>query len=460
MAWLGNYRVLWHTPGAPRLITGHLTSRLPTGLASVALLYTASASHLAAPGLTIAVYAVGVAATTLVTSRLTDRRGLRRVLIVAAAMTFAGALALVWRPDTAVLLGGALLLGTAFTPVGNGLRLSLLAQELSEPSRVAGNAYETMVMEFGALAGPTVAGVLIAAGAINAGFWAIGIGALAGVALMLTSPLLRSFDAAPRRPHGGRYLDIYRGGTWVVPVVAILVTTGLSAAEVALFVAASARWGASTAGLLIAATSAGSLIGGLVLGARAPRVRYTRLATAFCVLTGVGLAGLGLALHTGSLALSAGAALVAQLGVSPLVVILARLLPSLAPPARIGEAYGLLSLGAFSGAVLGGLASTVVVGLAVFVPAVAVTAAAALLCARLGSMAPAVAQLSAQPARPRVIDLTDHVAPHSPSRSVPFGRFGWFSLADQNEPAGAPSQTLSPGAVAGQAAQATSTGPS
>ena len=449
MAWLGNYGALLRTRGAPRLVAGHLAARLPTGLASVALLYTASASHLSSPGLAIAAYAVSVAATTVVTSRLTDRRGLRMVLAASAAGTFAGSVALVWRPDAGVFLGGAMLLGTAFTPVGNGLRLSLLAPSLSEPSRVAGNAYETIVMEVGALAGPTVAGVLIAAGAIDAAFWAIGVGALVGVSVMLTSPLLRSFDAKARVRDRGRYLDIYRGGTWVVPVVATVVTTGLSASEVGLFVVGSARWDAPTAGLLIALTSAGSLAGGLVFGARATRQRYTVLATAFCLLTAVGLAGLGLALRSGSLAVSVGAALVAQVGVAPLVVVLARLLPALAPPARVGEAYGLLSLGAFSGAVLGGLASTVVVGLAVFVPAVAVTALATAGCARLGALAPRVAQLSAQAAVPAIIDLTDRTRaaqpPSARARPVRFARFGWFG-DEQDEPA---PQAVAAPAVAG-----------
>jgi MFS family permease len=478
MSWLGNYGVLLRSAGAPRLVAGHLLARLPTGIASVALLYTASRSHLASPGLAIAAYAVSVAATTIVTSRLTDRRGLRGVLVGAAALTFLGMAALLWRPDTAVFLVGAALLGTAFTPVGNGLRLSLLSPDLSETSRVAGNAYETIVMEIGSLAGPAVAGLLIAAGAIDAGFVAIGLGALVGVTVMLSSPLLRQFDASVRstrsqrsvplvpsapsamQPARARYFDLYRGGMWVVPLVAMIVTTALSAAEVGLFVAGSARWDATTAGLLVALTSAGSLVGGLVFGARAPRTAYTRLGTFFCAYTVLGLAALGLALHSGSLAPTIAAALLAQLAVAPLVVVLARVIPTLAPPERVGEAYGLLSLGAFSGAVLGGLVSTVGVGVAVFGPAVGAAVAAAVLFSRLARLAPRTAGLSAH----RVIDITDRAraaatavaaAPATTARPIRdrpvlFARFGWFHSPDHetetaeaasSEPADEPAPT-------------------
>jgi Major Facilitator Superfamily len=407
MSRLGNYDALLRTAGSGRLVAGHLTARLPTGLASVALLATASSSHLAAPGLAIAAYGVSVAVTTVVTSRLTDRRGLRTVLFAAAFLTFAGATALVWRPSTAVFLVGAALLGTAFTPVGNGLRLSLLSPDLAETSRVAGNAYETVVMEVGALAGPAVAGLLIAAGHVDASFWAIGLAALLGVALMASSPLLRRFDAVVKQASTtvrGSYFALYRGGTWVIPLVALLVTTALSAAEVGLFVDGSARWSPKTAAVLIACMSVGSLVGGLVYGARSSKVQYVRLGVAFAGTSIVGLGLLGLALQSGSLVATAAAALVAQVGVAPLVVVLARLLPSLAPPNRVAEAYGLLSLGAFSGAVLGGLASAAFVGARAFVPAVIVTAAATLLLSRLPRIAPATATLPEQ-AEP-VVDLT------------------------------------------------------
>ncbi|MEU6297151.1 MFS transporter [Streptomyces erythrochromogenes] len=279
------YAELLRLPGASTAAAPAALARLAGTMVPLSLLLaTVHAGHsLAVAGSTGAGYALGGAVGGPVVGRLMDRTGPSRVLRVTAPLAALLLIAVALGAGTApvpVLLGGAFAAGLTTAPVGASMRA--LWPHLTEDPALRQRAYSfeatlsetlfvlgpTAVTLFGAL-GDADSALLVAAALLGAG--GLGFG---------------QASAVRRRAGAGRHNGKGAPGAHAASAeaagqaparaaaVAVLVAIALTAAlSTALAVAVTATLRdqgspAEYAGTLVAVQSAGSVLGGLVYGAR------------------------------------------------------------------------------------------------------------------------------------------------------------------------------------------------
>ncbi|WP_242905008.1 MFS transporter [Actinomadura terrae] len=286
-----------------RFLTGQAASLLGDGMVGVALAFavldlTGSAADL---GLVLAARSVPLVAVLLAGGVIADRLPRRRVMVAADLGRVAGQAVM-----AALLIGGharvwelavlQALHGTAtalFTPASTGLLPSLVPGDLLQHA----NALRGLAASAGNIAGPALAGVLVAATspgwaiAADAATFAVSAALLAG----LTAPARRR--AAPRSVRRD-LLDgwtEFRSRTWVWVVVAASFTANALFAVFLVLGPAAVRdeaGGATAWAAIVAAFGTGSLLGGLAVLRHRPRrpLRAGMLAVALFPLPTLGLA--------------------------------------------------------------------------------------------------------------------------------------------------------------------------
>ncbi|MFD8982585.1 MFS transporter, partial [Streptomyces sp. NPDC059564] len=259
-----------------------------------------------------AAYAVGSAVGGPFTGRLMDRAGPSRVLRVTGPVVgLIVASAALWlrSAPTTVALAGACAAGLATAPVGASMRA--LWPTLTEDADLRRRAYsfEATLSELLFILGPTAVTVLAtltgARGALLVTAVLLGAGGLGyGQAPAVRAHAARSGTAAPTAPgQGGKPSGQDRTAALAV-LVAIALTAALSSGLAVAVTASLSDQGSppELAGTLVALQSAGSVVGGLLYGARAfGGTTYHRYLRLLLVLT-LALA----ALPTVRLALAAG----------------------------------------------------------------------------------------------------------------------------------------------------------
>ena len=376
----GLYRRLLAMPGSRRLAVADLCARLPQGMLSITvLLVAAQHASMRVAGLALAGSTLGLAATAPVRGRLADRHGVART----AAICWGGYLA-AWlgllvaslaRQQAVVLVALAAATGCFTPPLSPGLR-SLWAYQAPAQLVQTAFALDAAVFDLAYIAGPVIASSL-----------AVGIGpaaamtvmlAMTGAAVVIIGPRFRraassASTAAGRGPLRSAALR-------QLLVTAALANAALTATEVALIALVRLHHALWASGPLLAALSAGSILGSLLLGARAPAAsgqqRLTRLLASYALglaaLTAAGLAPPLLALATP----------LAGLCLGPTLATLFTAAAAAAPDGKGTEAQSWLNSvmngGAAGGAALAGLtASRPVVGLALAAGAAAAAAVTA-----------------------------------------------------------------------------------
>ena len=352
---LAPYRHTLRLPGIRSLLLVTLFARIPATAASVTLtLHVVQdlGGGYAAAGLVGAAITIGIALGAPVLGRLTDRHGLRRVLVlttVAEAAFWAGAHALPYPLLTlAALIGGFLQL-----PVFSVARQSIAALVPEEQRRPA-YALDAMSVELSFMLGPAMAVLLATTVSARAAMLAIGFGiVVAGLALMALDPPIRASHEAPSA-HGARVPR----RTWLtsrmltVLAMASASTVVLGGTDVAVVASMRAAGEVQWTGAVVALWCLYSLLGGFAYGAVRRPVSPLFLLALLAVFTiPVGLGGrtwwlLGLALvFAGALC-------------APTLSATADAVSRLAPPSVRGEATGLhgsaLTIGLAVGAPLAG----------------------------------------------------------------------------------------------------------
>jgi MFS family permease len=350
------YRIWWSQRWVPQLFLVGLLGRLPLQMYSLAvlLLVRDRTGSFAVAGAVTASGAVGYAAAAPALGRLVDRRGQTLPLRVAAAVSagaFAGLLAAALAgAGGPVLAPLAALAGLSLPPIAAAQR-TLWSSVLPDPEiRQTALTVDSMTLDLGLIVGPLIVTGIAAVGSPAAAL-------VTTAAMLLVGSLWFSRLEPSRRQEGTRRRErdmigpLRSAGTRTLVVGATLTGVVLGALRVGFVALGEDHGSADLGGVLISVFGVGSLVGGLVYGARtwagSPARRWVAL---------LGCYTLGLAVLAAvwwSLPAVAVVALVAGSVLTPQVVTEFELIPACAPPAMVTEAYAWSITATFAGDALG-----------------------------------------------------------------------------------------------------------
>jgi predicted MFS family arabinose efflux permease len=348
------YHALLSLPGARRPVIASALGSLAVGMAvlSIILLARESTGSFGAAGRVVGAFGLANAVGAVSQGRLMDRLGQPRVLRAAAVGHFAALVALVVAAEErapAWVLAVCAAAGGLTLPQSPAAMRSLWNALVDDPeSRQTAYALVTIVFEVSVMTAP-----VIVAGIVALASPAVAV--LAGAACGTAGALAFAASPASKRWRGERH-DV----GWLGPLVAapmrtvflVISTFGIALGIIQVAVPAFAEDHGSAAlgGLLLGALSAGSLVGGLVYGARnwagSPATRLPLLMLIF----GLALALLAVADSPLAVALLL---FPAGLLIAPAVTVGSTLLDTVAPPGTATEAFAVMIMGIVAGSAAG-----------------------------------------------------------------------------------------------------------
>ncbi|HEV7655800.1 MAG TPA: MFS transporter [Mycobacteriales bacterium] len=352
-----SYGPLLRTPTVARALGTSLLARVgqPAGALAVTLLVIQRTGSYAAVGVVAATWVIGVGVGSLFWSRLVDGgRSARAVLVGTAAGNAAGLVALVTvRTGSALALTGLTLAAALFTPPAVPVVRALWPVVLTEPdARASMYSLEATVQELIFIVGPSLAGAAAAVASPSAAVLLAGVLAVVGAVSFAATPGLERIGSSERPP--------VRPGALVplVPLFAagFLLLCGLSWVEVGVVGAAGTAGDTAATGALFAVWSAGSLVGGLLGGARPARRGPGR--RLLLLLAAVAGGHALLAVYPGLVALGALLVLAGGL-VAPALAGIYTLVGEVAPAGAVAQTFAGLAVaflgGSATGSALAGL---------------------------------------------------------------------------------------------------------
>ncbi len=380
-------------PRVARVLVLYVLARVPAAAVwlSVVLSVSTTSGSYGRAGLAVGAYGLGVAAFAPVLGTLADRYGARTVLLASAGLQLPALLLLAasGRGAAALLLSSAFVAGAVQPPLVPCMRAGW-ALLVDDSELETCYAFDSVLGEAVDLAAPLLAVALdvLGDGGGSLPVVALAVAATTGVFACAVPYRTRPAGSAPWR------LDAVRPARPVL-VVVLLLTAALGAVEVASIALADGLGSRSSAGLLLGAFTAGSVLGGVLHARRGPTTAPARQLLLLLALLGAGLSGVALA--PAVLAVLALLLLVAGTAVAPLVTVLLSCLQRSAPPGRETETFtwgttanyvGVSAGSAAAGAVGDGLAGSAPGGLPAVLLAVALVAATAAAVAVLGRRLP------------------------------------------------------------------------
>ncbi len=360
MGGLARYRAIVRRPGFVAVLGTSVVGRLHESMISfgVIMLVTHKGSY-AQAGVVMAAYGVGGIVAGPVNSRLADRHGHVRVLLITAAAYAASVLVMGAVVADLVALGlVALLAGLCTPPLTPAVR-SVLPRLVPTEHRLTAFALESTLQEVIFVAGPVLAGGV----ALLAGPRSALAAAAATTVLGVGSYCLALPPRERRRARPVPDLSVTQRADALLSATLLRLLGGgvgflllLSIATVAVIAQVSGAQARGEAGVFLALTSAGSMLGGLVFGARVRpdsplRSRYLVLGSALIALAWVAgtIGGNG---GRGALLLAA-AMFVFGATIAPVGAVLFGRLSEEAGEARATEAFGWMGAAMGIGGVLG-----------------------------------------------------------------------------------------------------------
>jgi MFS family permease len=354
-----SYGRLLRLPGVPRMAASALVLGIAGTMAPVSFVlfaHRATGSFASASAVLAASTAGGLLAAPL-RGRLVDRIGpsaaILRLVLPAAATDVVFILAGHARAPAGVLVAVALAAGAVIAPSTAAVRsvwLDLLAAD--EEARQAGYALIGMLQEVAFVAGPLVAGGVLALWSTTAAVAVTAGLTLAGGIAFATSPATRGRAPQGRQPRAG--LATTPGMlTVLMSAAAFGVTFG--ALDVALPAFARGHGSVAAAGVLLSALAAGIGAGSFLYGLRPPRRAASRRYAPLCGVAALGLLPL---ISTPGLGVMLALAVVTGLCFAPVTTTQIAVLDEVAPRERAAEAFSWLAIlygaGSAAGAALGG----------------------------------------------------------------------------------------------------------
>jgi MFS family permease len=348
------YRALVGISGARAPLILSTAGSMPIGMFGLAILLLAhdTTGSFAQAGRVVGAFGLANALGAVAQGRLMDRLGQTRVLravacghlpALIALVAAANAGASVWVLSLLALCGGATLpqLPAAMRSLWNAL--------VDDPDqRATAYALVAVVFEMAVVTAPAlVAGIVAIASPSAAVVAAAALGAGSAVGFTATA-----VSRAWRGEHHevGWLGPLAAAGMRTVFAVLAAFGTAVGVVQVAVPAFAEARGSAATGGVLLAALSAGSLVGGVVYGARGwPGSSAARLSVLMLGLGGA-IALLAVAsTHLGLAALLVGCGLL----LAPTTVVGSTLLDTVAPAGTVTEAFAAMVMGIVIGTAVG-----------------------------------------------------------------------------------------------------------
>ncbi|MET8864858.1 MFS transporter [Nonomuraea sp. NPDC004580] len=266
------YRRLWRHRWVPSLLLVGVCARVPLQACTFAvlLLTVERTGSYAVAGVVTAAGGVAYAAGVPVHGRLVDRFGQTWSLTIATginAAAFTGLLITAYRePATGALAAWSAAVGLSLPPVAAAAR-ALWSQVIADEGiRRTALAVDAMVLDVALIAGPLL---VSAVSAVAGPGWAVGgcaVILLGGTLWFSSLPPSRSWT--PARRAGGLAGPLRSMGIVVLLIVTVLAGALLGILRVAFVEFAGQTTEPAAGGLALAAFGVGSLIGGLVYGAR------------------------------------------------------------------------------------------------------------------------------------------------------------------------------------------------
>ena len=351
---VGRYRTLVAIPGVRVPLALSTTGSMPIGMYMLAILLLAYdvTGSFAQAGRVVGAFSLANALGAVAQGRLMDRFGQTRVLRIAAFAHLPALIALVIAADAGVstwVMAAIALCGGFSLPQLPAAMRSLWNALVDDPEqRATAYALVAVVFEVAVVSAPALVAGLVA---ITSPVVAVLIAAVLGSA----SALGFTQTAASRRWRGEPH-DVGWLGPLAAPgmrtVFAVLAVFGsaVGIVQVAVPAFADARGSAAAGGVLLAALSLGSLVGGVVYGARNwPGTLPTRLTVLMLVLGGTS--------RCSSLAESPAvlAVLLVLCGAlfAPTTVVGSTLLDSVAPAGTVTEGFAAMVMGIVAGTAIG-----------------------------------------------------------------------------------------------------------
>lgn len=305
------YRVALRTPGVARVMATSLVARLPNGMISLAIVLVVSQKQgYGRAGVAVGLSVVMTCLSNPLMARLAVTQGPRAVLLVAsvAYAGFLSALAAVPQTSYAAQLACCVGVGVSVPPVIAVVRG--LWPRLSPPEEVqALYGLEATLQEVTYIVGPTLVAALAATAGPATAVIAAGLFGLVGVLALTTSPALDA-HGGPQSRERHRLLRTSRLPLYVG--VAFTLTVAFNMTELAVVAFVSGRHASAGAGVVLAAWSAGSMLGGLLFAGRGGVVDDGSVA-AGCLAVGASVAaaaaapgrvGLGVILFIGGMTIA------------------------------------------------------------------------------------------------------------------------------------------------------------
>jgi MFS family permease len=266
------YRELWSHRDARWPLVLSTLSRITPGmiiLAIVLALREGSYTFTAA-GIVTGAHQLGVGLASPFQGILVDRLGQRRLLVPDAALFLVGTVALAWLialgASVPVLVVVAALTGMAYPPTTACSRVLLSGLFPTGQLRETAFAVTAVAVEIGFIVGPLAAVVI--AEFVPAG-WGIVIAGVFASAGAFGYAVTEAVQRVPRRdPMLGRGSALRSPGIRIMTVALGAVAFAFGVVDIVVPAVGEASEVRFAAGLLIAAISAGSLLGGLVYGGR------------------------------------------------------------------------------------------------------------------------------------------------------------------------------------------------
>lgn len=373
---LRRYRALVTIAGVRTPLLLSTAGSMPIGMYGLAILLLArdAGNSFAQAGAVVGAFSLANAFGAVAQGRLMDRLGQTRVLCVAASAHLPALIALVvaaraegptWVLALLALCGGASL------PQLPAAMRSLWNMLVPDPDlRATAYALVAVVFELAVVTAPALVAAIVAIASPE-------VAVIIAGALGVGSALGFTVTRASRRWRGTRH-EVGWLGPLVAPgmrtVFGVLAVfgTAVGIVQVAVPAFAEARGSAATGGVLLAALSAGSLVGGLIYGLRVwPGTLPRRLAVLMLAL-GAGFASLALA--DAQLPLAA-LLLMTGLLFAPTTVVGSTLLDTVAPAGTVTEAFAAMVMGIVAGTAAGNALGGVLVEAASYDTAVLVAGA-------------------------------------------------------------------------------------
>jgi MFS family permease len=348
---LARYGALFRVPYVRRLVLSGLLARLPMGMVGLALLLLVreNGGSYAAAGAVSGCYFVATAIGSPIAGRLVDRRGQARILLPRAVIfpaLLGGVCALALADAPLALIGACVAAaGLVTPPVGASLRSLWPRMFANGELRAAAYALEASLQEIIFVVGPLLVAVLTTAASP---VLALGVAAAAGgigTTLIALAEPVRTWRPEEER-HAASILGALesRGVVTLISLSACL-GLGFGGTEVGFPAFAESHGGAELGSVPLSLYAGGSLVGGLVAGARvtmAP-LRLLRISTVLLML------GLALPLLGWSLASMAVLAFLAGLPIAPVVMSAYGLIDAVATRGTAAEAFAWISTAVFAG---------------------------------------------------------------------------------------------------------------